>query len=377
MTNKINSKTISLAILFGLALAVVVISGTLPKIIDSGDSAPRENVSQIANSSSSIDGALALGTNLHRIADWSTQLPFLDAFKSSRQWITQCQQGEPGCSGSWSTNEYEKLDLDEYGWVKSLPASEDPPEYTRVSTLMFRDVERYPGGQYVVTYEGEGTIEYKGNASKDEAASTPGRDVINVTPSKAGIHLIITATDPNQNGQYIRNIRVVPANYEQNYTSEIFNPDFIARIKKFQALRFMDWMGTNDSEQGEWQNRPQLATASYNSKTGGPPVEIMVELANRLQVDPWFNLPHQATDEYITKFAQIVKDNLDPNLTIYLEYSNEVWNPQFEQFHWVKDNGQIPGGKTPYQSYGVRTAQMCDLWKGVFAQQSDRVKCVM
>jgi len=377
MTKKINSKTLTLAILFGLALAVVLISGTFSKMIDSRESAQTENVSQIANSSSSIAGELALGTNLHGIADWSTQLPFLDAFKFSRQWITQCKRGEPGCSGSWSTNEYEKLDLDEYGWVKSLPAPEEPPEYTRVGTLMFRDVERYPGGQYLVTYEGEGTIEYQGDATKDEAASTPGRDVINVTPSKGGIYLLITATDPNKNGNYLRNIRVVQAKYEQTYESEIFNPDFLERIKKFQALRFMDWMGTNDSEQGEWENRPKLATASYRSKSGGAPVEIMVKLANRLQVDPWFTLPHMATDEYITKFAEIVKDSLDPNLTIYLEYSNEVWNAQFEQFHWVKDNGQISGGKTPYQSYGVRTAQMCDLWKGVFAEQSGRVKCVM
>ena len=377
MTPKNNSKAFTLVILFGLALAFVVMSATLPKIFDSGNSAKVENVSQINTSSSADSGELALGTNLHGIADWSTQLPFLDAFKSSRKWITQCQQGEPGCNSSWSTNEYEKLDLDEYGWVKSLPAPEDPPEYTRVSTLLFRDVGRYPGGQYLVIYEGEGIIEYEGDGSKDEAASTPGRDVLNVTPSTNGIHLIITSTDPNKNGNYIRNIRVVPAKYEKTYESEIFNPDFLERIQKFQAIRFMDWMGTNNSTQKEWKNRPQLATASYASQEGGPPVEILVKLANRLKADPWFNIPHLATDEYITKFAEIVKDSLDPNLTIYLEYSNEVWNPQFKQFHWVKDNGQISGGNTPYQSYGVRTAQMCDLWKGVFGEESNRVKCVM
>ncbi len=371
---KNNSKALIIVTIFGLSLALTIIAATLPKILDSDHQSTLEHSKSITNSQSA---KLSLGTNLHSITDWSTQLPFLDAFKSSRQWITQCEKGEPGCSGSWSTNEYEKLDLDEYGWVKSLPAPEDSPEYTRVGTLMFRDVGRYPGGQYIVIYDGEGIIEYKGDATKDETESTPGRDVINVTPSKSGIHLIITSTDPNKTGNYIRNIRVVEAKYEKNYESEIFNPDFIAKIKKFQAIRFMDWMGTNDSTQKKWKNRPTLATASYASKGGGSPVEIMVELVNRLQVDPWFTLPHMVTDEYITKFAEIVKDSLDPNLTIYLEYSNEVWNPQFEQFHWVKDNGQISGGKTPYQSYGVRTAQMCDLWKGVFAQQSNRVKCVM
>ncbi|NEO60918.1 MAG: cellulose-binding protein, partial [Moorea sp. SIO4G2] len=57
----------------------------------------------------SLDKTSNLGTNLNGIADWSTELPFLDAFKSSRPWITQCVSGETGCSGSWDTEEYDKL----------------------------------------------------------------------------------------------------------------------------------------------------------------------------------------------------------------------------------------------------------------------------
>jgi len=360
-------------VLFSLSFSLVIISCRVDdnsKIVSQTNS----NNTPIA-ASATTPATLSLGTNLNEIADWSTQLPFLDAFKSSREWITQCQDGESGCSNSWSTDEEEKLDLDEHGWVKSLPAPEDSPEYTRVATLLFRGVEPYPGGQYVVLYDGEGTIEYRFNAAKDEAASTPGRDVINVTPSKGGIYLIITSTDPNKTGNYIRNIRVVQAKYENTYQSAVFNPDFIEKIKKFKALRFMDWMRANNSQQSEWANRPKIEDASYAEK--GAPVEVMVELANQLKVDPWFTLPHRATDEYITKFAEIVKDSLDPDLTIYLEYSNEVWNAQFKQFDWVAKNGSIRGEKLPFQSYGVKTAQMCDMWKGVFGEESNRVKCVM
>jgi hypothetical protein len=28
----------------------------------------------------------------------------------------------------------------------------------------------------------------------------------------------------------------------------------------------------------------------------GVPVEVMVQLANQLRADPWFNMPHQATE---------------------------------------------------------------------------------
>ncbi len=318
-----------------------------------------------------------LGTNLSGVNDYSTQMPFIDGFKSSRRWITQCDQNrDPDCRGDWDTGEFDQLDLDQWGWVKSLPAPEDSPQYTQVATLIYRDIAPYPDGTYLVLYDGEGTIEYRFDAKKDEAASTPGRDVLEVTPSNGGILLRITATDPNKTGNYIRNIRVIPAEFEQTYESELFNPAFLEKTKKFGTLRFMDWMQTNHSSQREWRNRPQIQKASY-AYGGGVPIEIMVKLANRLQVNPWFNMPHQATDEYLQNFAQFIKKSLDPNLTAYVEYSNEVWNPMFEQFHWVKDNGPIPADTVPYQPYGVRTAQMCEIWKGVFANQKQRVKCVI
>lgn len=373
---KIDSKITGLMFfLFGI-FCFLLVSSCMPKTVINTSNNQAHIETQAIMTSQESHSQLALGTNLSGISDWSTQMPFIDAFKSSRKWITQCKSGDPGCSGGWGTQEFEKLDLDEYGWVKSLPKPEDPPEYTRVGTLLFRDVERYPGGKYVVLYEGEGKIEYQFDASKDEIASVPGRDVINVTPSSAGIYLIITETDPQKTGNYIRNIRVVPAEYESTYADEIFNPKFLAKINQFKALRFMDWMETNNSEQSEWKKRPKVENASY-SYDGGVPLEIMVELTDRLQVDPWFNMPHQATDEYLTNFARLVKETVDPNLTIYVEYSNEVWNPQFTQFHWVRDNGPVPGGTTSFQPYGVRTAQMCDIWKGVFGEESHRVKCVM
>ncbi len=319
----------------------------------------------------------SLGTNLSGIAEWSTEMPFVNAFKSSKQWITQCVKTDPGCRGVWDTGEFAKLDLDQYGWVKSLPAPGDSPEYTRVATTMFKGVYPYPGGQYVVLYDGQGTIEYKFDATK--VASTPGRDVINVTPSNSGIYLIITSTDPNKIGNYIRNIRVIPAAYEQTYESQIFNPQFLSKINKFKALRFMDWMDTNNSEQKEWANRPKVDDASYTGK--GVPVEIMVKLANELNVDPWFNMPHMAANEYITNFAQVVKTRLNPNLKAYVEFSNEVWNGSFQQNKYALAQGKAKWGQTKtntqLQWYGMRTAQMCDIWENTFGSEKNRVVCAI
>lgn len=33
-----------------------------------------------------------------------------------------------------------------------------------------------------------------------------------------------------------------------------------------------------------------------------------------------------ADDDYVTNLAVLIKQNLNPNLNAYIEYSNEVWN---------------------------------------------------
>ena len=65
------------------------------------------------------------------------------------------------------------------------------------------------------------------------------------------------------------------------------------------------------------------------------PWEYLVALANQTNTDMWINIPEGATDAYVTALAGIIKNGgtvggvaypgLNPNLKVYLEYSNEVW----------------------------------------------------
>jgi hypothetical protein len=323
---------------------------------------------------------VVLGTNLMDIADWSTEMPFVDGFKSARLWFTQCTAGQVGCQGNWTTEEERLLNLDQYGWVKSLPRPEDAPEYTKVGTLLYRDLDgKYPGGKYVVLYKGEGKIEYGFDAKKDEAASRTGRDVIDVTPSDGGIYLSITQTDPRKRNNYIRDIRVVPIQSESTYQQQIFNPAFLEQLKHYRALRFMNWMQTNDSTQSAWSDRPVIQDATYARR--GVPLEIMLELANRLKMVPWFNMPHKATDDYMTRFAQLVKRTLNPQLKVYVEFSNEVWNWQFAQAHYALEQGKKRWGEDKGDAFaqwtGMRSAQMSNIWKRQFGTSRNRVVSVI
>ena len=324
---------------------------------------------------------ILVGTNLHRLADWSPQLPFLNGFKSARQWLTQDIDVTRNESGeyvnTWNTQEFSQLDLDRNGWIKSLPDPEEDPDYTSVGTILYRDLGIYPGGEYVVLYEGSGTIEYDFDAAKDESASTLGRDVINVTPTNAGIWLRITDTDPNETGDYLRDIQIMPAEYEYA-DNQIFNPAFLDKIQPFNTLRFMDWMATNNSNQGEWDNRPTLESSLFSGEIAS--IESMVELANRTDTDPWFTIPHKATDEYVTNFANYVQDNLDPELQIYLEYSNEVWNRDFDQGWWVEERGieeyadsNVGDFGKRIDWYSQRTTEITGIWDEVFDEDKERV----
>jgi len=268
-------------------------------------------------------GRIPIGTNVSGLDDWSVEFTFVDVFKQSRPWFS-------GSATAWE--DQRPLDLDEHGWVRSLL----PGQVAR--TVMFWDLSRtpgwYPSGNYIVTYEGEGQIAYWPSARLIERA--PGREVIDVDPARGtgGIGLFITATNPSN---YIRNIHVT---LPGRSADERFNPTFIDRLQNYRAVRFMNWMlgqTNNNIMQRNWSERPTPDDARWTSR--GVPVEIMVELANRLHADPWFTIPHLADDDYVRKFAQTVAAQLDPALKVYVEHSNEVWNGDYPQARYAQQRG--------------------------------------
>jgi hypothetical protein len=83
----------------------------------------------------------------------------------------------------------------------------------------------------------------------------------------------------------------------------------------------------------------------------------MIDLANRLQADPWFCIPHRADDDYVRNFAATVKKKLDPERKVYVEYSNEVWNRSFPQGRYASLQGKALGfAERPWEAAWRYTA---------------------
>ncbi|WP_426033783.1 hypothetical protein [Cypionkella sp. TWP1-2-1b2] len=305
---------------------------------------------------------LALG--LAGVNDWSVQQPFLNLMKTARPWIGHL----PDQFGGWAEADLAKAGaLGPNGWPTKIP-----PELAKISTLILTDLPEDAAGvagRYQLTYQGKGTLKVEGRAQVVE--ETPGKILFDYTPGAGLVAvtlLALDATDP------IHDITVVRASRAQALADgAIFNPDWLARIRGARGIRFMDWMMTNDSTLADPKDRPKPADYSY--ARNGVPIEVMVALANELKADPWFTLPHLASDDLIRTYAQITHDQLDPSLKAQVEYSNEVWNWQFAQARWAEEQGIARWGqdKTWVQFYGLRAAQVMAIWSDVFKDAPTRL----
>jgi len=168
---------------------------------------------------------------------------------------------------------------------------------------------------------------------------------------------------------------------EKSYKSEPFQPVFLERWRGFNTFRFMDWQRTNGSQQRDWAGRPRVADCNWTEK--GIPVEVMVALANRLKINPWFCLPHEASDEYVQQFARLVKLRLDPTLKVYVEYSNEVWNSMFLQHKYAEAKAKELGlgpKERPWEGAAMfhsrRSVEIFRIWEQVFGGKERLVRVI-
>lgn len=302
-----------------------------------------------------------LGTNLTYVADWSSQWIYNNIFKQSRGWFTQTDSW----SSPWDTGQADSVPKDENGYPLSLPW-----QGQIVCTLLFRDLEgKYPGGQYVFLYDGEGEITFQYDAAVISA--TPGRIVLNVTPSNAGI---LVKVKKSTSGNHVRNIRLVPLALEDLLESRKLNSKFVRMCRAFSVLRFMDLQRTNNSPV---TNTSQLRPHSYCTQTGNMGIAWadIADLCNNVGCDAWLCVPHQATDEFVTEMATFFRDHLNPGHKVWIEYSNEVWNSQFSQAGYNTNLGLAEGLSTnPYEArlrrYAKRSVEIFNIFETIVGKES-------
>ena len=305
---------------------------------------------------------LALG--LAGVNDWSVQQPFLDIMKTARPWVGHL----PGQWGGWGHDDLAaKGYLDAQGWPKALP-----PELTGISTLILTDLPADAAGvagRYVLGWSGKGSLKLEGRAVIVRAE--PGRILFDYTPGHGQVLLTITATDP---ADPLRGITVLREDRVAAHAGgQIFNPDWLARIRGVRGLRLMDWMATNNATLARAADRPR--PTDYTYARNGVPIEVMLALANDLNADPWFTIPHLAEDALVRDLAEAAFAGLNPGMRAHVEFSNEVWNWQFAQAAWADRRARARWNQPDawVQFYALRAAEVADIWAGAFAAAPERL----
>lgn len=217
-----------------------------------------------------------------------------------------------------------------------------------------------------------------GSSSSINNAAGTGTFTFGTAPDNTRFTVTLTDnTDPP------RNFRIWQQRYNTNYTNgETFNPDFIREVRRFDTIRFVDWIGSNvtTTDMDTFTDSSQWATTAYftwnaqgvaSGTKGLFPLSLVAQLSDLTGCKVHFNIPYKASDQCVTDIATYMKANCQ-NVVKY-EYSNEAWNSGYPVYTYCQTQGSAnwPADSARQNKYyGYRAAQCMNIIKGVYNDTS-------
>jgi hypothetical protein len=301
----------------------------------------------------------AAGMNLAAYNYWGTALPFVDVAHMSDRWYSV-----PPNLSTWNDGRVIALASGSY------PALLEPNQIA-CALLFTYNKGVYPTGSYVLEWTGNGDVALAG-PGVSVVNNAPGQITYNVSSTNLnGLLLEVTRTDPTNP---VRNISVrAPLSQSGN---DVFNPVYKSDLAHYGVIRYMDWNRTNNNTITKWTARSVPSDFLWGSDAGVP-YEYQIKLSNELGQDLWLTVPHLADDSYVQHLAGLVKQQLSPGLRVWVEYSNEIWNPTFQQYNYANDVLRpLYGVDNSLQAYGRRSAEIFDIFSQQFNDPSRVVRVI-
>lgn len=312
----------------------------------------------------------AMGMNITTPSYYDGFMYFNDTTRHGSHWISF----DPENPAEW--DDQRAIPLTPDGYPAALGADQAARQ------IIFLESDIAPEGDYTLTWTGSGEIGLQLDFVDNRIFSDTDdrRQTISVTRNaehQLHLFIIIYATNPDDP---IRDVRLYLPGTDEN--SPRFTPWLLDRLAPFSVIRFMDWNWTNYTAVSTWDERSQLSWASWAAERDnfiGVPYEVQIELANTMGMDMWVNVPHLADDNHVQQVAQLIRTQLDPSLRVWVEYSNEAWNPIFPVFeHLATEAEQVAAAEGNdehfiYHQYGRRAGEVMAIFDAVFADQPDRM----
>jgi hypothetical protein len=264
----------------------------------------------------------------------------------------------------------------------SLKLTADGYPLAPAATYAF--INNYPDGQYQVSYQGTAILSF-GGIGQLTTPATLGSDglyhgvvTVNHALNPNNPSLILGVSGLNASNPF-DNLQIIMPGYGTKPT-QIFTNSLLQDLQPFSDIRMVEWNNTINSTQVNWQDR---VTQNYFTSSGpkGTSYEDIIALANESNKDLWITVPALATSAYVQSLAQLIDQDLNPNLKVYVEYSNETWNTAFHEYGQVlaaadsnplvtyKSNAEYAvAQQTAFQIHNIGA-----IFKQVFGSQSSRV----
>ncbi len=328
---------------------------------------------------------LKIGTNISGISDWMTEMPFVDVMHQCRTWMTKNSVWVQGGQNQWDTGLIDSIPKDENGYPLHLPYFVEGAETLQTVHTIWAALSGWPEGNYTLLYDGDGDFEYFGDLS--EISSEPGRIVLNFIRPTTGEGVFGLTIARSDSSNHVRNIRLLMPGTEETYQTMPYYEEWFNKLQSFKMIRFMDWGSSNnwghnsawecydedsDSIKVPWSQRAKLNDYTWATNKGVP-YETMIDVCNKLHTDMWICVPYIADDDYIHQLALLIKNNLNPSLKIYVEYSNEIWNWMFGQTQWLNKFGCEKRGMLWPEGIVSYVQNCMDKFSEVFSDDMSRI----
>ena len=297
--------------------------------------------------------ATVIGMNAPEIRYYSASVPFANLVMGA-DWLDS--RWQPLADAHQDAN----------GNVRSLPADGVALRFLSVPPTG-------PAGSEVrCTFRGSGTLSLAGGG--ETIATTPNVLRIRLTNARgrpASPWLVLRDVDPR------RPLHDLDCREAQIPRAARFRPAFLATLRGYGVIRFMDWQNANANQPVTWRDRH--TPAGNRLDRDGVAIEDMLALVRELGAAPWFVMPWNADADYIAGFARLARAQAPTGRPVYVEVGNEVWNTGFPVGRQAVAEGRARSlGPDDRQAgmrrYAERTVEVMRPWEAAFAGRGGLVR---
>lgn len=297
----------------------------------------------------------SVGTNIVDINSFGPQIVFKDLMKHAQEWsmknpVTFALIKNPdGTLKNAPSNVLRSND----GYPLQVPFSESGQQVIAQTIILDGGPHPLQTGEYVLSFEGQGEV----NVSSTGVSL--GTNETSLSSNNSADKIRFAYNDTNGNGQIVvsivsslaanpvKNIQIIPVQFLSDFQTQPFHPRFLEFLNPFTVIRFMDYMRTNNSPIVNFSDRCPKEFYTYTTNRGAP-YELMIKLCNQTGKDLWACIPHKASDAFINSFATLLRDSLSASRKIFIEYTNEAWNPQFDALQFITQQGKALFGNVNF-----------------------------